>query len=127
MAENGVRDPKLVADQEEPASSADASSLYSWLPKKGTPEWIQYDFAEPAKVSQADVYWFEEQNGGEDAVAFGMAPVVQERLRMEAGRNTRCLRHREGSLQSRQFQADHHVKKKNQPKYSAAISEWRIN
>jgi DUF1680 family protein len=60
MAENGVRDPKLVADQEEPSSSSDTSSFYDWLPKRGTQEWIQYDFAKPATVSSVDVYWFQE-------------------------------------------------------------------
>jgi uncharacterized protein len=60
MAENGVRDPKLVADQEEPASSSDTSSFYDWLPKRGTQEWIQYDFAKPTTVSSVDVYWFQE-------------------------------------------------------------------
>jgi hypothetical protein len=60
MAENGVREPRLVADQEEPASSSDASSFYDWLPKRGTEEWIQYDFAKPTKVSSVDVYWFHE-------------------------------------------------------------------
>jgi DUF1680 family protein len=60
MAENGVRDPKLVADQEEPTSSSDASSFYDWLPKRGTAEWIQYDFVKPTKVSSVDVYWFQQ-------------------------------------------------------------------
>jgi hypothetical protein len=60
MAENGVRDPKLVADQEEPASSSDESSFYDWLPKRGTSEWIQYDFAKPTTVSSVDVYWFQQ-------------------------------------------------------------------
>ncbi len=64
MAENGVRDPRLVADQEEPASSTDVSSFYDWLPKRGTREWIQYDFARPARVSSVDVYWFEEAGNG---------------------------------------------------------------
>ena len=58
MAENGVRDPKLVADQEEPASSEDASSFYDWLPKRGSQEWIQYDFAKPTAIKSVDVYWF---------------------------------------------------------------------
>jgi hypothetical protein len=61
MAENGVRDPKLVADQEEPTSSSDASSFYDWLPKRGSQEWIQYDFTKPTAVSSVDVYWFQQE------------------------------------------------------------------
>lgn len=62
-AENGERSPRMVADQEEPANSADASSQYNWWPKKGTTEWIQYDFTAPHQVSSADVYWFVEKPG----------------------------------------------------------------
>jgi hypothetical protein len=64
MAENGVRDPKLVADQEEPASSHDSSSFYDWMPKRGTQEWIQYDFPAATKISSTDVYWFQESGRG---------------------------------------------------------------
>jgi uncharacterized protein len=60
MAENGVKDPKMVADLEEPTSSLDATSYYDWLPKRGTQEWIQYDFPKTSTVSSVDVYWFEE-------------------------------------------------------------------
>jgi hypothetical protein len=65
MAENGVRDPKLVADQEEPASSTDSSSFYDWLPKRGTREWIQYEFPKATKISATDVYWFQEPGRGQ--------------------------------------------------------------
>jgi hypothetical protein len=64
-AANGKRSPHLVADQEEPTSSADADSEYNWWPKKGTTEWIQYDFGSAHQISSADVYWFlEKQRGG---------------------------------------------------------------
>ncbi|MFL6447441.1 MAG: glycoside hydrolase family 127 protein [Bryobacteraceae bacterium] len=63
MAANGVRDPRLVADQEEPTSSADTSSFYDWLPKKGSSEWIQYEFPHTTTIHSSDVYWFQELNG----------------------------------------------------------------
>ena len=58
MAENGNRDPRMVADQEQPASSADTSSYYDWLPQTGSEEWIQYDFPSPSRVSSSKVYWY---------------------------------------------------------------------
>lgn len=64
MAENGIRDPKLVADGEDPASSEDQTSYYDWLPRRGTQEWIQYDFEKPAKVSSVEVYWYQEPGKG---------------------------------------------------------------
>jgi DUF1680 family protein len=57
-AANGNRSPRMIADQEEPTSSADASSEYNWWPKKGTVEWAQYDFGGEHQISSADVYWF---------------------------------------------------------------------
>jgi hypothetical protein len=62
-AANGNRSPRLVADQEEPTSSADASSEYNWWPKQGSTEWVEYKFGSEHQVSSADVYWFVEQPG----------------------------------------------------------------
>ncbi|MBV9032890.1 MAG: glycoside hydrolase family 127 protein, partial [Acidobacteriaceae bacterium] len=64
MAENGVRDPRLAADGEDPTSSNDQASYYDWLPKRGTKEWIQYDFERPATVSSVEVYWYQEPGEG---------------------------------------------------------------
>ena len=58
---NGVKDPKMIADGEDPASSSDENSYFDWLPKRGTTEWVQYSFPQAATVSEAQVYWF--QNG----------------------------------------------------------------
>lgn len=62
-AANGNRNPQVMADQEEPSSSADGSSQYNWWPKRGTTEWAQYDFGNERDVSSVDVYWFVEKNG----------------------------------------------------------------
>jgi DUF1680 family protein len=54
---NGSKDPKLVADGEEPASSTEEGSCFDWLPKRGTAEWIQYSFPASSTVSETSVYW----------------------------------------------------------------------
>jgi DUF1680 family protein len=52
---------KALADQYDPATSQDASYPYlHWWPKKNTTEYVQYDFAEPATVSESKVYWFDD-------------------------------------------------------------------
>ena len=45
-------------DQFEPANSRDTDKyfFYWWL-KKGTTEWVQYDFDSPYTVSEVQVYW----------------------------------------------------------------------
>jgi DUF1680 family protein len=62
---NGSKDPKLMADGEDPQSSADENSLFDWLPKRGTTEWAQYTFPKSSTVSQVQVYWFDDTGHGE--------------------------------------------------------------
>ncbi len=63
----GVRpDTRALNDQREPKSSGDHSNRFlHWWPHKGTKEWVQYDFAKPAKVGGVEVYWFDDTGVGE--------------------------------------------------------------
>mgnify|MGYP005831401663 CR=1 FL=1 len=55
-----------VNDQWTPESSNDRSHPYlHWWPRKGTLEWVQYDFEKPAAVSVVEVYWFDDTGEGE--------------------------------------------------------------
>ena len=55
-----------VNDQLEPKNSNDHSIIFfHWWPRKGTREWVQYDFKEATKVSAVEVYWFEDTGVGE--------------------------------------------------------------
>ena len=60
------RNPQSMNDQIEPKSSADESiPFFHWWPKKGTTEWVQLDFPNPAEVSGIEVYWFDDTGTGE--------------------------------------------------------------
>ena len=39
---------------------SDENSYFDWLPKRGTTEWVRYFFPHPAKVPEAQVYWFQD-------------------------------------------------------------------
>jgi len=55
-----------VNDQIVPRSSNDKEVVHlHWWPHKGTTEWVQYDFAEPATVRRVKVYWFDDTGEGE--------------------------------------------------------------
>ena len=57
--------PKSVQDQRLPKNSGDNSfPHFHWWSHKGSAEWIQYDLAEPAKVSGCQVYWFDDTGVG---------------------------------------------------------------
>ena len=54
-------------DQAEPANSNDRSiRRFTWYNHKGTAEWVQYDFAQPTTIQEAEVYFFDDaKTGGE--------------------------------------------------------------
>lgn len=50
-------------DQLEPAHSADESiPRFTWWDHRGTTEWVQYEFAQPVRVSAVEVYWWDERS-----------------------------------------------------------------
>jgi hypothetical protein len=49
-------------DGKDPLNSADESYLYYRMrPEPGTAAWVEYEFKSPAKVSSAQVYWFDDR------------------------------------------------------------------
>ncbi|OGU56381.1 MAG: six-hairpin glycosidase [Ignavibacteria bacterium RBG_13_36_8] len=52
--------PVGLNDQFDPQSSHDISyPFFYWWLKRGTEEWVQYDFEKPETVSSVEVYWLE--------------------------------------------------------------------
>ena len=131
MAENGVREPKLVADQEEPASSTDASSYYDWLPKRGSEEWIQYDFPKPVKVSSVDVYWFREAGNRTIQLPAGWRLLYKagsEWKPVETSDQYGTAADRYNRVTVRPVTTNGlRLEVKLQPDKSAGISEWKVN
>ena len=63
---SGEKNASSVNDQWEPKDSNDHSHPYlHWWPNKGTIEWVQYNFKQPATVSEVEVYWFDDTGRGE--------------------------------------------------------------
>jgi hypothetical protein len=56
---------EALGDGLEPANSNDHEiPRFTWWPRKGSQEWVQYDFAKPMRLSSASVYWFDDSPGG---------------------------------------------------------------
>jgi DUF1680 family protein len=131
MAENGVRDPKLVADQEEPASSNDASSFYDWLPKRGSREWIQYDFPKTTTVSSVDVYWFRETGSGQIQLPAGWRLLYRDGAEwkaVETSGNYGTAPDRYNRVAFKPVATGGlRLEVQLAPNKSAAISEWKVN
>ncbi|KAA3607544.1 MAG: glycoside hydrolase family 127 protein [Planctomycetota bacterium] len=59
-------DVGALNDQREPKSSGDHTHTFlHWWPRKGTLEWVQYDFKQPVQVQGIEVYWFDDTGRGE--------------------------------------------------------------
>ena len=55
-----VRGPatRVVNTPFEPRTSSDIGAMrFTWAGKKGTEEWIEYDFDQPQSVESAEVFW----------------------------------------------------------------------
>jgi uncharacterized protein len=57
--------PIFINDGEEPVSSDDPAMYFDWWPTKGTTEWAELALAKPSRVSEVDVYWFDDTGHGQ--------------------------------------------------------------
>jgi hypothetical protein len=56
---------RAINDQRDPASSGDVSvPRHTWWDHRGSAEWAQLDFAEPAQLSRCAVFWFDDTGSG---------------------------------------------------------------
>ncbi len=57
---------RALNDGRLPRSSADGSvPRFTWWDHRGTTEWVAYRFQKPRKISQAEVYWFDDTGSGQ--------------------------------------------------------------
>ncbi|MBI4475973.1 MAG: glycoside hydrolase family 127 protein, partial [Acidobacteria bacterium] len=59
------RNPRAINDGDDPRSSDDPSSYFDWWPRRGTTEWVEYTFERPARVSEVEIYWFDDTGRGQ--------------------------------------------------------------
>ncbi len=56
---------RALHDQLEAGSSADGETpRFTWGARRGTTEWVQYDFEQAARVFRASVYWCDDGSAG---------------------------------------------------------------
>lgn len=130
VTDNGVKDPRMVADGEEPASSTDASSSYDWHPKKGTQEWIEYDFPQATTVSQSQVYWFAEKGHGEIKAPASWRLLYKDGMEWKPVETTGEYGLALDTYNAVNFKPVDttalRLEVQLQPNYSAGVEEWRV-
>jgi hypothetical protein len=72
-------DVQALHDAVLPSSSSDRSiPRHTWWGHCGTPEWVQYDFPKSRKLSQVEVYWFDDTGAGRCRVPQSWRVVVRD-------------------------------------------------
>jgi hypothetical protein len=54
----------VIKDGEIPSASNDHASYFDWYPERGNKETVDYTFAQPAKVGECGLYWFDDTGQG---------------------------------------------------------------
>ncbi len=127
---NGAKDPRMVADGEDPVSSNDENAYFDWEPKKGTTEWIQYTFPSAATVSEAQVYWFEDAIRGRVKVPASWRILYRdgdEWKPVNAGDQYSTAKNTYNRVTFQPVKTDAlRLEVKMQPNYSTGIEEWKV-
>jgi len=115
----------------EPKDSNDQSiPRFTWWPRKGSGEWVAYEFETPRKVSKATVYWFDDRPGGGCRV-----PASWKLLYQDSGGNWQAVRAKGPfGVERNQFNAVEfepveatglRLEAQLQKDFSGGILEWR--
>ena len=61
VASSVAKNARAIQDEEVPPHSWDRNPYadFDWTPHMGTTDWVEYDFAKPAKVSSTAVFWID--------------------------------------------------------------------
>jgi len=124
------KNPRMINDGEEPASSSDPASYFDWWPTKGTSEWVEYAFEKPAIVSECQLYWFDDTGHGEVRVPASWRLLYKDG---DAWRPVAALapygvekdRYNHVAFQPVQTNGMR-VEITMQPNWSAGIQEWKV-
>jgi len=118
-------------DQQQPRSSNDGSipRLTFWG-HTGTSEWVQYDFAEPRKVSQVSVYWYDDTGAGRCRTPESWAVLYRDGSAWKpvvTDDDFAMLRDCYNTVSFRSVKTDAlRIQTQLQSDYSAGILEWRV-
>jgi hypothetical protein len=128
---SGRKDPRFLHDGEEPPNSADSSSYFDWWPTRGTTEWIEMTFANPAKISQVDVYWFDDTGRGQVRVPASWKLFYQDARGWKAVDEATPYATEKDKYNTVTFAPVTtnalRLEVTMQPNWSAGLQEWKVN
>ena len=118
-------------DQMLPKSSIDHEvPRITWWDHRGTTEWVQYDFARPAKVSSVEVYWFDDTGRGGCRVPKAWRVLYRAEGKWRPAPGASACGVEKDKFNRATFDAVEtdglRLEVELQPKFSGGILEWRV-
>ena len=108
---SGGKGVDAINDLFEPENSNDHAAGYlHWWPKKGTVEWVQYDFRGPMTVSETSVYWFDDTGVGECRVPGSWKALYKAGNKWVPGEEPRPVRRGKRQIQHGSLRARAHCR-----------------
>lgn len=131
QASEGARGARFVNDQYEPENSNDHSVGYlHWWPKKGTTEWVIYEFETPVRLSEASVYWFDDTGEGECRVPESWKLYYLKGNDWVPVNNLDAYKVEKDKYNTVRFSPvvtkGIKIEIKSQPRFSSGIQEWKV-
>ncbi len=128
---SGGRTPRAINDMEEPRSSGDSTSYFHWWPKKGTTEWVELTFQKPARVSETELYWFDDTGRGECRVPQSWRVLYRDGDEWKPVENLEAYGVEKDRYNKVAFKpvttSALRLEVTMQPNWSAGIQEWKVD
>lgn len=122
---------EAIGDGQEPRDSNDHDiPRMTWWPRKGTTEWVQYDFAKPMKLSSVAVYWFDDTGAGQCRVPASWKVLFRDGDQWKEVANARQDAVAKDKYNKATFDAVEttalRLQVQLQPNVSGGILEWQV-
>jgi hypothetical protein len=121
-----------LGDGLEPANSGDSGvPRFTWWPRKGTREWVQYDLGKPTKVSSVSVYWFDDTGHGHCRVPASWQVTYRDGDQWKEVANPKADSVAADKFNKMAFDAVEttglRVEVQLKPDFSGGILEWKVD
>jgi hypothetical protein len=121
-----------LCDGLTPANSNDQEiPRFTWWPRRGSAEWVQYDFSKPRDVSAVSVYWFDDTGVGQCRVPQSWKLLYQDGAEwkpVESRGTFGTARDEWNGVEFAPVQTTAlRVEAQLQPEFSGGILEWKVN
>lgn len=128
---SGGQGRPAINDGEVPRSVYEEATFFHWWPKKGTTEWVEYEFSKPSEVSSASLYWFDDTGRGECRVPESWKLFYRDGDAWKPVENPSAYGVEKDKLNKVTFKAvtttGLRLEVKQQGNWASGIYEWSVN